>query len=102
MLLEIKTVYWPAPSEREADLNEHGRLSSKTRAAFGAAAVEAGTPDHGMNGDDIDGTITDAADAIANILHHVAWESGADYVLAVSTALERAQLQFDAEIHGDD
>jgi hypothetical protein len=91
------------------------------RAAYGGAAVVAGTPDFGKNGHDLDGARTDAVDAIANILHHLAdtfghrtLESGAlvgadeQAVLDVQeefalSALDSARIHFRAELrHLDD
>ena len=45
---------------------------SDNRARLGEAAVVAGTPGLGRNGDGLDGVRADAADAIVNILHHLA------------------------------
>lgn len=89
MLLESKTVHIPHVREREADINEFGCFSIQTCAAFGAAAVEAGNPDNGQND-----RVTDAADAIADILHYV---GAAD----AEATLERARLHFYAESAGE-
>lgn len=81
MLLERRVVNVPADPELDADVNEYGHLGCKIRAAFGLAAVEAGTPDFGQN----DGN-TDAVDAIANILHHIE-EAGGEVEVALGVAL---------------
>jgi hypothetical protein len=48
-------------------------------------------------------TITEAADCVANVLHHVARQmTGIDADEAVSLVLERARTNFDAEYHGED
>ena len=56
-----------AYSVRGADRDPHA-----ARARRGKAAIKVGTPDWGANGADAEGLATDAADAIANILHEVA------------------------------
>lgn len=80
-------------------------LSNEERGLYGAAAVEAGSPDHGQNGDDFDGAYTDAGDAIANILHHL-FQVNPDQSLdereaAALGVLERGRLHFTAELRGD-
>jgi hypothetical protein len=68
MKLIDRTVKVPAisqPSERGPD----GEITNAVRAHFGRAALEAGTPDHGLNGEGTDGCRTDATDTIANVLH---------------------------------
>lgn len=48
------------------------------RVLHGGAAVRAGTPDYGQNGNDGAGRATDAGDAIANVLHWLRDAGGAD------------------------
>lgn len=67
MLLRSVTAHVPAQEEMDADWSEYGHLGIKTRAAFGGAAVDVGTPDRGGNDDR-----TDAVDVIANVLHWLA------------------------------
>jgi hypothetical protein len=67
------------------------------RAADGLAGIKAGTPDYGKNGDGIDGIETDAADAIANIMHRVKQTSG-----DVDLVVDRARMNFLAEVNGED
>lgn len=93
MLLESKLVYLPAQPEIDADLGEFGTLSTKTRAAIGEAAAEVGSIDFGQNGDDDLGVATDAADAIANILHWVAQHDGEPELV-----LANARMNYQAEI----
>jgi hypothetical protein len=46
----------PSPSDR------------RRWAVFGLSAIDAGTPDRGLNGSDEDGDLTDAIDTVTNIL----------------------------------
>ena len=66
------------------------------RAANGRAAIRAGTPDYGCNGDGMEGLRTDASDAIANILHAV--YAASDDMAEVEHVLEWARYHFHAEI----
>jgi hypothetical protein len=47
----------------------YSAAETRRYATFGEAAVDAGTPDRGMNGDGLDADRTDAIDTIANVLH---------------------------------
>jgi hypothetical protein len=96
MLLERKVVNVPAQRELDADRSEYGRMGVKTRGVFGAAAIEAGTPDFGSNGEGFEGASTDAVDAIANILHHLAYEfPDEDAEVVVESALEHFRHEID-------
>lgn len=98
MLLETRVVHVPAARERAADLNEFGHLSFKTRAGFGAAAIEVGTPDHGTNGEGFEGDSTDAVDAIANILHHLKYEyPDEDAEVVLESAAEHFRHELEEE-----
>lgn len=66
MLLEAVTTHVPALPELDADRSEFGEISLKSRAEFGRAAVDVGTPDGGQGDERID-----AVDTIVNILHHL-------------------------------
>jgi hypothetical protein len=88
MLLTTKTVYWPAQAEID-DRDDEGDLRNEVRAQYGEAAVDAGTPDRGMNDDS-----TDAADAISNVLHWLAYQGDPDPL----AALDRARMHFEAEV----
>jgi hypothetical protein len=92
MLLTSLVVHVPAQVEIDADLNEYETLSTKTRAAFGRAAVEAGAPDHDANDD-----IENAVDTIAHVLHwlHQQGDMSPDEVVAVLTT---ATMHFGAEV----
>lgn len=70
MLLEAVTTHVPALPELDADRSEFGDISLKSRAEFGRAAVDVGTPD-GRQDDER----TDAIDTIVNILHHLFWDN---------------------------
>lgn len=61
----VKVPEMSLPSERDRE----GGITNAVRAHFGRAALEVGTPDHGLNGTGTDGCRTDATDTIANILH---------------------------------
>jgi hypothetical protein len=84
-------------------------VNNDRRASWGRAAVDVGSPDVGKNGADLDGVRTDAVDAIANILHHVAIETlrvkpgdvETAEMVALS-ALDGAGLHFRAELRGFD
>jgi hypothetical protein len=73
-------------------------MATKRKAAqTGKDAVMVGSPDYGHNGDDLEGILTDAGDAITNILHWIESE-GAD----PDEAIRKAQMHFDAERVGGD
>lgn len=81
------------------------------RAAWGAQAIKAGTPDYGLNGEDFAGFQTDAVDAITNILHavalraaHAAHEGDSEDLsaLAALSALTMAREHLEAELDADD
>jgi hypothetical protein len=80
----------------------------KGRAASGRAAIAAGTPDFGLNGDDLDAVTIDATDTIANVLHAVAQRAEMDGLSAddataqAAGVLGSARMHFDAEREGDD
>jgi hypothetical protein len=84
-------------------------IDNHRRAAHGRAAVAAGTPDYGQNGDDLDGVLTDAGDAVANVLHLVAQEvarllpdADVDAVEVLTlTVCDKARLHFAAELRGE-
>jgi hypothetical protein len=87
------------------------RDENSRRAALGSAATAAGTPDFGGNGDDLTGVLTDAGDAVANVLHHVAEriarempDADLDTVETLTlTVFDKARLHFSAELrHLDD
>lgn len=85
-------------------------LDNQDRARFGLAAIAAGTPDHGKNGDDLVGVLTDAGDTVANVLHRVAEvvvgalpAADVDAVEAVTlTVFDKARLHFCAELRGEE
>jgi hypothetical protein len=69
MLLDSRTVHVPAGREVEADRNEFdGQIGTNTRAAFGRAAVEAGT----VEGGGMQDVREDVVDAITNLMHYYA------------------------------
>jgi hypothetical protein len=89
----------PAPLALGSHLlaeDERNALLNRRRAAYGGAAVEVGSPDYGQNGDDSDGITTDAADAIANVLHWLEARGG-----DVDRAIARAQMNYGAESRGE-
>jgi hypothetical protein len=92
MKLINRTVKVPAmylPGERDHD----GDLTNAVKAHFGRAALEVGTPDHGLGGGGTDGCRTDAVDTVANILHWL-HHRGID----PEPVLESASHHFRAEI----
>jgi len=89
-LLSSKVVHVPAGREIEADINEYGTMGNKLRAMFGAAAVEAGTPDD-------DEPETNVVDTLANIMHHVRYDEIGDF----DQLVESARTHFQAEIGED-
>jgi hypothetical protein len=78
--------------ERRAHEQEAAGTELLRHASFGEKAVKAGTPDYGKNGDDAEGSLTDASDTIANILHHLR-EKGID-LGDIDLALERGRRRF--------
>lgn len=80
----VKVPAWSLSTERDVE----GNLTNAVRAEFGRAAVDVGTPDRGLNDD-----CTDAADAIANVLHWI-HGLGAD----PRDALRSAARHFDSEV----
>jgi hypothetical protein len=72
-------------------------MTKQKAAQVGEDAVMVGSRGYGQNGDDLDGILTDAGDAIANILHWVE-SKGAD----PDDALHKANYHFDAERIGGD
>jgi hypothetical protein len=86
MLLEAKVVHIPAQPEIDADMSEFGCLSTKTAAAYGEAAVDAGAPDPG------DDAHTWIVDALANIFHYAKLEG-----LDPNVVVESAMRHFEAE-----
>lgn len=48
MFMRALLVHVPAQEAMDADWNTHGHLSIQARAAFGTAAMDAGTPDRGQ------------------------------------------------------
>jgi hypothetical protein len=79
---------------------------TERRASYGRAAVAAGTPDLGQNGEGLEGVKTDAVDAVANILLYVASETtrvtpDIDIVEMIATSvLDSATTHFRAELRG--
>jgi hypothetical protein len=79
----------------------------ESRASWGRAAIRAGTPDHGRNGEGLEGLTTDAVDAVTNVLHAVALAAEGEYGAPAATVLARhvldsARTHFDAEREPDD
>lgn len=88
---------------------ERGRMQNVERATYGQEAISVGTPDYGMNGNDPEGLLADAGDAIANILHYVAQEApvSGDHSMLLAEqyalrALDKATVHFQAEWRGED
>jgi len=93
MLLDRRVVNVPAQREIDADLAEYQTLSTKTRAVFGGAGVEAACPD--VEAQD---PYESAVDAITNILHHIDDLAGWDLPLGdAARALDLALTHFRAE-----
>jgi hypothetical protein len=67
-------------------------------AVFGLSAIDAGTPDRGLNDDEENGDLTDAIDTVANILHWLDHRGCKDPL----QILPSAQRYFAAERKGDD
>lgn len=93
MLLRSKIVHVPAREEIDADLSEYGFIGIKCKAAYGAAGVEAAAADFEQNDDQ-----TNVVDALANIMHHCAYDKDLDF----DGALDTARMHFEAELRGDD
>ena len=92
MKLIDKTVKVPVRS-LQSECDTEGNLTNAVRAHFGRAALEIGTPDHGLNGPGTEGCRTDAVDTVANILHWL-HHRGID----PQPVLESASHHFRAEI----
>jgi hypothetical protein len=71
-------------------------MSNTNRALWGARAVTVGTPDFGMNGEDLAGVQTDSVDTVANILHFMARAS--EHPLDAVVVLDSARMHFEAEV----
>lgn len=95
MILTTITVNVPAQREIDADLNEYGHISTKCRAQYGEAAVEAGAPDY----EALD-PLEAASDAIANILHWLNENLSTDGSVSpnpIASALQNGLRNFEAE-----
>jgi hypothetical protein len=91
VLLTTVSTHVPASEEVDADLSEYGTLGLNTRASFGAAAAQVGSPDSGVTD-----ARTTALDVVANVLH---WLADEDPDADLETVATMAVAHVSAERH---